>query len=92
MTPSSLGTVAEAGVTWRGSNNQSVESETRPFLEVDMLYGDPTTGRSRTPYDAFAVRMTFGGGGPVSEAQVRGRLFGYPLKDGAIQFSISQAY
>ena len=92
MTPSSLGTVAAAGATWRGSNNQSVESETRPYFELDVLYGDPTTGRSRTPYDAFAVRMTFGGGGPVSEAQVRGRLFGHPLKDGAIQFTISQAY
>ena len=41
-----------------------------------LLYGDPTTGRSRTPYDAFGVRLRFGGGGTFSEAKVRGRLLG----------------
>ena len=92
MTPSSLGTEATVGALWRGSNNESVNAETRPFLEMDVLYGDLTTGRSRTPYDAFRVRMTFGGGSAVSEAAVRGRLLGHPLKNGAVQLTVSQAY
>src|SRR5580765_6608804 len=92
MTPSSLGTQATLGALWRGSNNQSVNAETRPFLEIDALYGDLTSGRSRTPYDAFAVRMTFGGGSAVSEAAVRGRLLGHSLKNGAVQLTVSQAY
>ena len=51
----------------------------QPFLEMDLLYGDPRTGHSRTPYDAFAVRLRFGGGSAFSEARVRGRLLGQPL-------------
>ena len=43
-------------------------------------YGDSAKGRSRTPYDAFAVRMRFGGGSGFSEARVRGRLLGQPLR------------
>jgi hypothetical protein len=92
MTPSSLGASASVGALWRGSTNPSVEPETRPLFEIDGLYGDMTTGRSREPYDAFAVRLTFGGGSAVSEAQVRGRLLGRPLKNGAAQITVSQAY
>ena len=45
-----------------------------------VMYGDPTTGRSRTAYDAFGVRLRFGGGGTFSEAKVRGRLLGQPSR------------
>jgi hypothetical protein len=45
MTPSSLGAAAAVGALWRGSSNQSVNAETRPFLEMDVLYGDLTTKR-----------------------------------------------
>jgi Domain of unknown function (DUF3943) len=91
MVPSSLGAEASAGVLWRGSTNPSVEPEARPFFEADVLYGDMLSGRSQTPYDAFAVRLTFGGGSAVSEAQVRGRPLGRPLKNGAMQLTVSQA-
>jgi hypothetical protein len=92
MVPSSLGTEMSAGVLWRGSTNPSLDSETRGFFEADVLYGNFTSGVSETPYDAFVVRLTFGGGGPVSEATVRGRLLGRPLKNGAMQLTVSQAY
>ena len=48
--------------------------------------------RSRTPYDAFAVRLRFGGGSGFSEARVRGRLLGQPLSTGKLQFSVLQTY
>ena len=77
---------------WRGSNTRAFESSGDPFLETDLLYGDPTTGRSRTPYDAFGVRLRFGGGSAFSEARVRGRLLGQPFKDGRFQLNVLQAY
>ena len=61
-------------------------------LQVDLLYGDPTTGRSRTPYDAFAVRFDFGGGTAISEVRVRGRVLGQPYHNGAVQLTVSQGY
>src|SRR5262245_48439187 len=67
-------------------------SRKRPFFEADVLYGDMLSGRSQAPYDACAVRLTFGGGRAVSEAQVRGRLLGRPLKNGAMQLTVSQVY
>ena len=66
MVPSRLGGTAMAGALWRGSNTGAFESDPDPFLELDLLYGDPTTGRSRTPYDAFGVVLRFGGGGAVT--------------------------
>jgi hypothetical protein len=56
------------------------------------LYGDPNTGRSRTPYDAFSVRLRLGGGAPFSEARVRGRLLGEPMGGGKTQFTVMQSY
>ena len=59
---------------------------------MDLLYGDPSKGRSRTPYDAFAVRLRFGGGNSFSEARVRGRLLGQPLGGERFQLNIVQDY
>src|SRR6185436_5573719 len=87
LVPSSLGGVASAGVLWRGSQSSAFTATGDPFLEVDAYYGDTNTGRSRTPYDAFWLRMRFGGGSAFSEARVRGRLFGQPLRRGGLQFS-----
>ena len=92
MVPSNLGGFTSAGVLWRGSETRAVSSTGRPFLEVDLLYGDPDTGRSRTPYDAFSVRLRFGGGAAFSEARVRGRLLGQPFRNGKLQFSVVQSY
>jgi hypothetical protein len=89
--PSALDGSVAAGVLWRGSQTRAVESSGDPFLEIDLLYGDATKGSSRTPYDAFGVRLRFGGGSSFSEARVRGRLLGVPLTD-KLQFSVLQSY
>ena len=75
MVPSSVGLNASAGALWRGSNTDTIEAQGYGFLETDLLYRDFTTGDSHTPYDAFSVRLSFGGGSAFSEARVRGRLF-----------------
>ena len=92
MVPSSLGAYVLAGALWRGSNTAHVDSATYPFFEVSVRYGDPTTGRSRTPYDAFGVRLDFGGGKGLSEASVRGRIIGQPFRNNALQLNVSQGY
>jgi hypothetical protein len=90
--PSSLGGVASAGVLWRGTQTSAFTATGQPFLEVDGYYGDTNTGHSRTPYDAFWLRLRFGGGSAFSEARVRGRLYGRPLGKGAVNFSVIQTY
>jgi hypothetical protein len=92
LVPSSLGGLMSAGLLWRGSNTNVFDSDGDFFLETDVVYGDPSRGRSRTPYDAFAVRLTFGGGGGLSEARVRGRLLGEPFGGDRMQFSVIQSY
>ena len=93
MVPSGLGGGASLGALWRGQENGSVsEASGQPFLEMDLLYGDTRSGHSRTPYDAFAVRLRFGGGSSFSEARVRGRLLGQPLPSEKLHFSVIQTY
>jgi hypothetical protein len=90
--PASLNGIFSAGVLWRGNDTQWVNSSGEPFLEMDLLYGDPWTGRSRTPYEAFLVRLRLGGGSGFSEAKVRGRLLGEPLGGDRGQFMVLQNY
>jgi len=93
MVPSALSGFMSAGVLWRGTEHEPFEGSGQPFLEADLLYGDPLTARSRSPYDAFAMTMRFGGGGPVSEARLVGRLLGEPFgKNGKFEFSVAQSY
>ena len=92
MVPSSLKAFGTAGVLWRGTQDNAFSASGQPFLEVDAVYGEPEKGHSRTPYDAFGMRLRFGGGSGLSEARVRGRLLGQPLKNGKIQFSVLQSY
>jgi hypothetical protein len=92
MVPSALGGIFSAGVLWRGSNTDAFAASGQPFLEMDLLYGDPTTGRTRTPYDAFGVVLRIGGGGAISEAQAQGRLLGQPMKGDRIQVNVVQNY
>jgi len=96
LTPSHLGAVTSAGVGWRQSTKTDEsgtveETSINPIVELDLLYGNLEADRSRTPYDAFGVRMTFGGGGPISEVTVRGRLLGQPLHNG-VQLAVNQDY
>jgi pimeloyl-ACP methyl ester carboxylesterase len=92
MVPSALSGIFSAGVLWRGTDTRAFNSIGQPFLEMDLLYGDPTIGRSRTPYDAFGVVLRLGGGGAISEAQAQGRLFGQPMKGDRIQLNVVQNY
>lgn len=92
LVPSSLNGIFSAGALWRGTNTRAIDAAGDPFLEMDLLYGDPTVGRSRTPYDAFTVRFMFGGGGVFSEARVQGRLAGQPFKGGRGQLMAIQGY
>ena len=81
MVPSNLSASGAVGALWRGNQDNVFSASAQPFLEVDAIYGDPVRGHSRTAYDAFAMRLRFGGGSGLSEARVRGRLLGQPLKD-----------
>jgi len=90
--PASLASVASVGGLWRGSQSSAFSAPGDPFLEVDAYYGDTNSGRSNIPYDAFWLRVRFGGGSAFSEARVRGRLFGQPIGNSGFQFSVIQTY
>lgn len=92
MVPPSYSANVSGGVLWRGSNTGVVDAKGQPFLEFDLLYGDSTRGRSRTPYDAYTVRLAFGGGSMFSEARVRGRLLGQPVGNGRIVVNVVQDF
>jgi hypothetical protein len=92
MIPSDLAARTVAGVLWRGTQGSAFTATGEPFVEVDAIYGDPDTGRSRTPYDAFAVKLRLGGGSSFSEARVRGRLLGQPVDNGKVEFGVVQSY
>jgi hypothetical protein len=92
MIPSDLRAQVSAGGLWQGSQKGDFESGAKFFLEIDTLYGDLEKGRSRTPYEAFGVSLRLGGGAALSEATVRGRLLGQPLKNGLLQFDVFQSY
>jgi pimeloyl-ACP methyl ester carboxylesterase len=92
MVPTALGGIFSAGVLWRGTDTRAFNATGQPFLEMDLLYGDPTTGRSRMPYDAFGVVLRLGGGGAISEAKAQGRLLGQPMKGDRIQVNVVQNY
>ena len=92
MVPSALAGIFAAGVLWRGTDTAAFDAAGQPYLEMDLLYGDPTSSRSRTPYDAFAIVLRLGGGGAISEAKAQGRLLGQPLSDNRIQLNVVQNY
>ena len=92
MVPSNLSAFGAVGVLWRGTEDNAFTADGQPFLEVDAVYGDPEKERSRTPYDAFTMRLRFGGGAGLSEARVHGRLLGQPFKGGKVQFGVVQSY
>jgi hypothetical protein len=92
MVPSALNAFISAGVLWRGSQSSVFTGSADPFLELDGLYGDIERAQTRTPYDAFAVRLRFGGGSGFSEARVRGRLLGQTLRNDKLHFGVVQTY
>ena len=93
LIPPSVGITGSAGVLWQGSNVQQIASHGLTFVDIDLLYGDLRSGRSRTPYDAFVVHFRAGGGRALSEARVRGRLLGEALSSKHDhQLTIAQTY
>jgi hypothetical protein len=92
MVPTVLSSVTSVGALWRDSTADGVLSTVDPLIEVTLLYGDLEKGVSRTPYDAFAVRLDFGAGSFISEARVRGRLFGQSFRTGGVQLNVAQGY
>jgi len=77
--PTSLHASFDAGVLWQGDDLSVSGATADPFLQVNLGYGALASGRSKQPFDAFLVDLRFGGGAGISEAQVRGRLYGREL-------------
>jgi hypothetical protein len=93
LVPSSVTSGIAAGVMWQGGNVREVEGLVRPFLDIDMDYGDVREGDSKVPFDAFELQFTAGGGSAISQVNVRGRFFGRPFGPGGLaQFSILQTF
>jgi hypothetical protein len=83
----------EAGVLWRGDNTKAVNSAGEPYAQLNMGYGELARSPYRQPYDAFTVSLRLGGGAKISEATIRGRLYGrFVGKDNSSQFLVLQAY
>ena len=92
VVPSGVGMRAAAGVLWQGETFRTARAAARPFVDVDLLYGDVRTGRSRVPFNDFALQLSAGGGSAISRANVRGRLFSEPFTEGKYQLTIFQTF
>ena len=91
--PSTLGGFTAAGVLWRGSQTRAFNSTGDPFLEMDLLYGDPKTGEQpdalRRLRRAPALRRRL----DVQRGQgSRAVCAAMPLGGDKLQFSVLQSY
>ncbi len=92
MVPSRLGMFGTVGAVWHGDEQGGFSSsEVDPFMEVDVQYGDFKAAQ-KIPYNAFVVRLGFGGGGGLSETRVRGRVLGKGVKNGSVQLAVAQGF
>jgi hypothetical protein len=66
----------EGGVLWRGDDTRAVNSTGEPYLQLNLGYGNLLSSPYRQPFDAFTVALRLGGGSAISEANIRGRLYG----------------
>jgi len=87
----------ELGVQWNGEvNERAVNATGEPFVGLRLGYNDVYTSPFKQPYDAFALTLRLGGGSAVSEAAIRGRLYGRVLgadkEKSQSQFYVAQAY
>jgi hypothetical protein len=86
----------EVGVQWNGGINQrAVNSTGKPFVGLRLGYDDIYSSPFKQPYDAFSVSLRLGGGAGISEAMIRGRLYGRFLgdnKERPTEFLVAQAY
>jgi hypothetical protein len=92
MVPSSSACSARPARLWHGDENGGFSStDVDPYMEVDLQYGDFKTAQ-KIPYDAFVVRLGFGGGAGLSETRVRGRVLGKGVKGGDVQLAVAQGF
>jgi len=89
--PTSLAWQVNAGVLAQGASLLQPSFTARPFVDGFLFYGDLRRGRSRTPFEAFALEIA--AGESIGHAQVHGRLFGSPFgKHDQYQFTLLQTY
>jgi hypothetical protein len=98
LKPTSTITDFEAGVQFNGRvNERAVNSTGEPFLGMNLGYNDLYSSPYKLPFDAFAVTLRLGGGAGITEALVRGRLYGR-FRAGSVEkkqpteFLVAQAY
>lgn len=80
-----------AGYRYLADNNSLFRGEGTPYVNVALEYGDPFNAEQRNPYDYFTADVTFGlsGNQPlVSSIHLLGRLWGAPVKTGAVDTEI----
>ena len=87
----------EAGAQWNGEpNSRAVNATGKPYVGIQLGYNDIFSSPSRLPFDAFNVTLRVGGGAGISEAAVRGRLYGRFFGDAKnpqpTEFLVLQAY
>jgi len=93
LIPSTLAARVSAGALWQGSSARSAQSTARPYLDLDLRYGDILTGRTHVPYEAFVLNFTAGGGSAISEMTSRGRFYGRPFgREDQYQFTVVQTF
>ncbi len=92
LVPSAVTVRTAAGVLWQGDTFRTARAAARPFVDLDLIYGDVRTGRSRVPFGDFALQVSAGGGRAISRAGVRGRLFSQPFTEGKYQLAIFQTF
>jgi hypothetical protein len=90
LIPSRLGTGGAMGVMWQGTSVRDSETQGRPFVDLDLEYGDVRSGASRTPFEAFTLSFS-SAGSQLTQAAVRGRLYSRQAFT-RLQFSIFQTY
>ena len=85
----------EAGVLWRGDDTKAVNSTGEPYLQLNLGYGNLLDSPYKQPFDAFTVALRLGGGSGISEANIRGRLYGRHFGGSETrkhEFMVLQAY
>jgi len=80
--PTNLHASFDAGMLWQGDDVSLSGATADPYVQMNLGYGTLAVGRSKQPFDAFLLDLRFGGGAGISEAQVRGRLYGRELGEG----------
>lgn len=74
-----------AGARYLADNNSLFRGEGNPYINVNLIYGDPFNEEENKPYDYFTADVTFGlsGNQPlISSIHLLGRLWGTPIHTG----------